>query len=129
MLIYKIIGIGLCAAVLSQLIKQYRPEVAIAIPITATVLIIALCFPHLASLIEIFDDIANQTGINTDHIKIVLKITGVAYICQFASDICRDVGETSIASKIELGGKIIIISLSMPIMYSMLEIVNKIINF
>ena len=70
-----------------------------------------------------------QTGVNLFHIEIVLKIIGISYICQFAADICKDAGEASIAGKIELGGKIIIISLSMPIIYNLLDLVNHIINF
>ena len=76
-----------------------------------------------------FENIAEESGIDTAYVKIVIKIIGVAYICQFASDICKDAGESSIAGKIELGGKIVIITMSMPIIYGLLELVSRIINF
>lgn len=129
MLIFRIIGLGVVAAALSVLVKQHRPELAMAIPILASVLILSMCAPYLAAVIELIEDIADRSGIELTHIKTVIKITGVAYICQFASDICKDAGESAVSSKIELGGKIVIITLSMPIIYNLLELASSIINF
>lgn len=129
MLAVKIMGIGLIGTVLSLLIKQYKPEMAIFIPILTTVAVLSLCIPYLNAVVKAFTDIADSAGIEIEHIKIVIKIIGVAYVCQFASDICSDAGEKAISGKIELGGKIAIITMSMPIIYSMLELTAKIINF
>ena len=129
MLIYRVIGLGITGAVLSLLIKQYRPEIAMAIPILTAAAILAMCAPYLNAVVTAFTDIADRAGIELVHMKTVIKIIGVAYICQFASDICSDAGERAIAGKIELGGRIVIITLSMPIIYNMLELVSNIISF
>lgn len=129
MLIYKIIGIGITGAILSLIVKQHRPDFAIAIPILVAVVVIGVCAPYIETVLNMFENIADSAGIEISQVRIVIKIIGVAYICQFASDICKDVGESSISSKIELGGKLIIITLSMPIVYNLLELVSRIINF
>ena len=129
MLVFKIIGRGICSAVLAITVKQHRPELAIAVPILSAAAILSLCVPYLSSVLTMFENIAEESGIDTAYVKIVIKIIGVAYICQFASDICKDAGESSIAGKIELGGKIVIITMSMPIIYGLLELVSRIINF
>lgn len=129
MLIFKIIGIGITGAALSLLIKQYKPELAISIPILTVAVIVMICVPYLRAVISAFEDIANRSGIEMAHMKIVIKIIGIAYVCQFASDICTDAGERAIASKIELGGRIAIITVSMPIMYNLLELISDIISF
>lgn len=129
MLIYKVIAIGITGAALSILVRQYKPEIAIAIPILTVLSILGICIPYLRVATDAFAEIAETTGIGLTHIQTVIKIIGVAYICQFASDICADAGESAIANKIELGGKIVIITLSMPIIYNLLELVYKIISF
>ena len=129
MIVLKIVGIGIVSMILSLLIRQYRPEMAVVVSLCGAVLILSMCVPYLSNIFKMFEDIANQAGVNLSHIKIVLKIIGVSYICQFAADICKDAGETSVAGKIELGGKIVIITLSMPIIYNLLDLVNDIINF
>lgn len=129
MIVFKIIGIGICGTVLALTVKQYRPELAIAVPVLSAAAILLLCVPYLSSVLTMFQNIAEESGIDTAYVKIVIKIIGVAYICQFASDICKDAGESSIAGKIELGGKVVIITLSMPIIYGLLELTSKIISF
>lgn len=59
-------------------------------------------------------------------IGLLVKITGIAFLTEFAVSICKDSGEGAIASKIELGSKIVIISMSVPIISSLLELVIKI---
>ncbi len=127
--VFQLIGIGFVAAVLSVFVKQHRPDIALFIPITGSVIILYLLFPHLNSALNIFKDISDDIGISNQYIKIVIKVIGVAYICQFASELCKDAGESSIASKIEFGGKIIILSLSVPIIHSLLDLVKNIISF
>ena len=129
MLIYKVIGMGICGAILSLLVKQYKPELAISIPILTAGGIFFICLPYLGAVITAFNDIAERAGVEMSHMKLVIKIIGISYICQFASDICTDAGERAIASKIELGGRIAIITVSMPVMYNFLELISKIISF
>ena len=55
-----------------------------------------------------------------------MKITGIAFITEFAVSICKDSGESAIASKIDLGGKVVIISMSIPIISTLLETIIKV---
>ena len=107
--IIKIIGIGLIALIIIIIIKQYRPEFTIYISIIAGVLIITLSLDKLTGIINILTTLSNKTGINSEYLKILLKITGIAILTEFAVSICNDAGESAIATKIDLGGKIIII--------------------
>ena len=74
-----------------------------------------------------FQDIASQVGFESGYIKLILKVIGIAYTAQFGAEICRDAGEASTASKIELAGKIIIMAISMPAVYSFIEVVSRMI--
>ena len=57
---------------------------------------------------------------------LLIKITGIAILTEFASSVCKDSGETAIASKVDMGGKIIIIAMSIPIIASLLETILKV---
>ncbi|MGN1311205.1 MAG: stage III sporulation protein AD [Clostridia bacterium] len=124
--IIKIIGIGLIALIIIIIIKQYRPEFTIYISIIAGVLIITLSLDKLTGIINILTTLSNKTGINSEYLKILLKITGIAILTEFAVSICNDAGESAIATKIDLGGKIIIISISIPIIVALLELIVRI---
>ena len=124
--IVKIIGIGLIALLITIILKQYKPEFAVYVSLIAGVLIFFLVLGKLSGIISILTTLANKTNINSQYIQILLKITGIAILTEFAVSICKDSGEVAIASKIDLGGKVIIISISIPIIVALLEVIIKI---
>ena len=123
--IIKIVGIALIALVIIILLKQYKPEFAIYISILTGILILILVMDKLSGIINLIKSIVNQSYINTEFITLLIKITGIAFLTEFAVSICKDSGEAAIASKIEIGSKIIIISMAIPILSSLLELILK----
>ena len=124
--VIKIIGIGLLALIIIVILKQYKPEFAIYVSMIAGVLILVLAIQKLTRIINLLQSLANKTYINKSFLSILLKITGIAFITEFAVSICSDAGEKAIASKIEIGSKVIIIAMSIPIITSLLELVIEI---
>ena len=124
--IIKIIGIGLVSLILIIIIKQYKPEFAIYVSLISGILILSLIIDKLTSVITLLESISNKVSINNNFLGILLKITGIAFLSEFAVSICNDSGESAIASKIEIGSKIIIITMSIPIISNLLEIIINI---
>ncbi len=124
--IIKIIGIGLIALIIIILLKQYKPEFVIYISLLTGVLILLLLMDQLTGIVNLIQSIAGKANINSQFLALLIKITGIAFLSEFAVSICQDSGEGAIASKIELGSKIIIISMSIPIISSLLEIILEI---
>ena len=124
--IIKIVGIGLVGLVVVIILKQYRPEYAIYISIIAGILILFLVIDKLSGIINLLKSISDKTYINKQFLGILLKITGIAIVTEFAVSICTDAGEKAIASKIEIGSKVIIIAMSIPIISSLLELIIEI---
>ena len=124
--VIKIIGIALIALIIIILLKQYRPEFAVYISLLTGVLILVLVMDQLAGIISLLQSLANKTSVNMTFLSLLIKVTGIAFLSEFAVSICKDSGEGAIASKIEIGSKIVIISMSIPIISSLLEIILKI---
>lgn len=125
--IVKIVGIAFIALIIIIMLKQYRPEYAIFISILTGILILILVMDRLTGIINLIESIQDKFSINTEFIALLIKITGIAFLSEFAVSICKDSEEAAIASKIEIGSKIIIISMSIPIISALLEIILKII--
>ena len=117
----QIAGVALISVFIILLLRQYKPEFVIHISILAGILIFLMILPKLSAVIELLNNLMNKLGTNSQFFSILLKITGIAYISEFATNICKDSGETAIASKVELGAKVIIISMSIPILGSVIE--------
>ncbi len=124
--VIKIIGIGLIALIIIIILKQYKPEFAVYVSILAGVIILALSLSQISGVINLLNDISSRANINGQFLGIILKITGIAILTEFAVSICQDSGEKSIANKIDIGGKAIIMTISLPIISSLLETILKV---
>ena len=72
-------------------------------------------------------ELARRAQINMFYMTTVLKIMGIAYLAEFGAQICKDAGEGSIATKIELAAKILVMVLALPIIMAILESVLRLI--
>ena len=124
--IIKIIGIGMIAVIVIIILKQYRPEFAIYISIIAGIIILIMSIQKMEGIITLIQSISKKAGVNGEFLTILLKITGIAIISEFAISICKDSGESAMASKVEMGSKVIIIWMSIPIISSLLELMVNI---
>ncbi len=125
--VIKIIAVGFIALIAIIIIKQYKPEFAIYISIVAGIIIIYMIVDKIEGIIKLLQTISNKSGINSEFLRLLLKITGIAILTEFGVTICKDSGEGAIANKIEIGSKVIIISMSIPIISSLLEVILKLI--
>ena len=124
--IIKIIGVGLTALVVTIILKQYKPEFVIYISLAAGAIILLMVMDKLSSIITLLTNITKKTNTNSEFIEVLLKITGISILTEYAVSICKDSGESAIAGKVDLGGKIIIMAMSIPIITAVLELLIKV---
>ena len=119
--IIKIVGIAFVTLIIVIILKQYKPEFAMYASILGGALILLMSIGKLDGIISLLQNISSKTAINGEFLGILIKITGIAFLTEFAVSICKDSGETAIANKVDLGGKVIIIAISVPIVSALLE--------
>lgn len=115
-MIYQIAGICLCAAVLIVLLGQHRPELALLLSVGAGVVVFLFLLPQITAVLETVKAFVADSGISLAYFEPVVKITAVAYVAQFAAEICIDAGQKALGSKVEIAGKILIASMAVPIL-------------
>ena len=125
MIFFKIIGIGLITMVASLIVKQIKPEISMFITLTGSILILFEVVGLFTNIVETFLHLAEITGIDEEIFQIVLKIIGIGYLTEFTANLCSDSGMNSIADKVLLGGKVIILIVALPIVNTLIEIINS----
>ncbi|HIT70833.1 MAG TPA: hypothetical protein IAD08_02825 [Candidatus Scatovivens faecipullorum] len=123
--IIKIIGIGFFTLIITIILKEYRKEYAIYAVLIGGMIIIFYSMDTLKAIIDFINDLSRNKSYNTEFISLLLKITGISILTEYAVSICKDSGENAIANKIDFGGKIIVISLSIPIISTTLSSLTK----
>lgn len=122
----KIIGVGLITSIAILVVKQVKPEIAIVITITGSLVMLLMLVEMLSAITGVFDILVNKTGIDKQLFTSILKIIGIGYITEFSSNICIDSGNTTISDKILLAGKITILVLALPIITALVDIIVSI---
>ncbi len=121
--IVRIALIGIVAGVLVITIKQKQPEIALQVSIIAGLIIFIYVLDYIVIAIDYVKDIVNTYNIPYESITVVLKIIGIAYICEFGVQVLKDTGENSLAGKVEIAGRVFIVVLSLPILSSFMTMV------
>lgn len=119
--IMQIIGVGMIGVLIAAIFKEYKPEFKIYVSLIVGIIIFFIAADKLLEFINLIMNLSSRLKVSNKFILILLKITGISILVEFAVSICRDSGENAIASKIDLGGKILILSISIPVITALLE--------
>ena len=121
----RIIGVGLVTAIAALLLKGTKPELAFAVTIAGAVIVLIFSLDLLAATFGIFAEIGEKTGIDSALIRIIIKIVAIGYLVEFAAWVVEDFGSKSIADKLIFAGKVVIFSVSVPVIRTMVSLIGS----
>lgn len=125
---WQIFGVGLLAAVATVIVKQMRADLAITVRLAGSVVllgaVVAMSTPVYSYLSALISSTATERFAG-----VLIKVLGVALVTHLGAEICRDCGESGIATSVELAGKCEILLLSLPLISSILSSAAEILNW
>ncbi len=121
MTVVTIAAFGIVSVLLAVQFKGLKGEYAMYLAAAAGLLIFAYGLLKLETILEAARKIQEYIKINQVYLTVLIKMTGIAYVAEFASGICRDAGFSSIGVQIEVFGKLSILAVSMPVVLALLE--------
>lgn len=113
--IIKVVGIGFVTLIMTIVLKEVKKEYAIYVALIGGLLLLTASFGTIKEIVNFLSKISEKTSYNSEFIGLLLKITGISILVEYTVSICKDSGESAIANKVDFAGKVIIISLSIPI--------------
>ena len=122
--IFQLVGIAFITAVAALILKSTKPELAFAVTVAGSVILLLFVFEIFRDSLSIFGDIAQTTGLSSVLVKTLLKMIGIGYLVEFSAGILNDFGQNSLSDKLVFCGKIVVLVLAVPILESVLQLVN-----
>lgn len=123
-IIISFVVLSLVTAVISLYLKDSGfATAAVLAVLCGGILILLKLIPYFSEIFRTVEEIASVSGLKTDYIGLVIKVVGIAYIGEFAGELCRDAGEASLAGKVDLGTKVVIMIMAMPLLETILSTV------
>lgn len=125
--IIKVVGFAIFATMLVVILKEEKKEFAVALSVIAGVMLLLFCISKIDPLINMLYQLVEKSGINSSFLVIILKVIGIAYLVELGKNICQDAGQSAIATKLEMAGKIIVVSISLPIFTSLISLLVELV--
>ena len=110
-----IAGAAVVAAVMAVMLRRYHAEYGMLLSLAAGVFLMLSLLNVLPQALGQVSDLLRAAALPGEYAVILFKALGICWLAQFAADSCRDAGESALASKVELAGKISILVLSLPL--------------
>ncbi|GAA4065995.1 stage III sporulation protein AD [Amphibacillus indicireducens] len=129
MSLVQIILIGVVATMLITLIKSYQPTFALILLIVTSLFLFYFILIPLGEIIDLIRTLFNRFRLDTIYLETVFQVIGIAYLTELGSQLTNDAGLNSIASKIELVGKISILFVSIPVLTAIIETIIHLIPY
>lgn len=126
--IFQLVGIAFITAVAVLLVRGTKPELAVAITIAGSVILLLFVFEVFRESIGIFSEIAEMTGLDATIVKTLLKMVGIGYLVEFSAGVLNDFGQNSLADKLIFCGKILVLILAVPILESVLGLISDLLG-
>ena len=117
--------LGMATAVICVILKQYKPELSAALAIGFSVILLLYLLTKITPIVRALETLASQSGIPTEFFTAVTKALGISILVGLSCDCCTDAGQNSLASNIELAGKIAIVLLCIPLIGEIVGVVKK----
>lgn len=122
------VGVLLCAALLSTVLRVWRPELALGLSLAAGALVVGLLLKELAPLLTSLRRMMTVGGLSDNALAVVLRAAGVCFVTQWAADTCRDAGQSALAGKAELTGRVLLLLMTVPLFEQVLALVTGVVG-
>ena len=122
------VGLLLCGALLSAVLRPSRPELATCLSLLAGALTVGALLGQITPLVISLRRMSSLGGVGEGHLAVVLRGAGICLVTQLAADVCRDAGDTALACKAELTGRILLLLLAVPLYEEILTLIVGVVN-
>ena len=117
--------VALAGVISASLVKSVRSEVSLYIALATGIIILVMILDSLTDIFGYFEAVYNKVEYGREYFPVIIKVLVIAYLSDFTSQLCRDAGQAAIGTKVELAGKLIIFFISIPILASVISLIDK----
>lgn len=123
--VIKIVLLCVAAALMAVALRSQRPEMAAVLAMAAGLVALIMSLPSITTVVDAFSALSERAGLSNGSMQLMLRACGISLICEFASGLCQDAGENTLASRIDFGGRIALLAMSVPLLTSLVERITQ----
>lgn len=116
----------LIAVVLVLAVGKQEKDIALLLTMAVIIMAALAAFTYLEPVLDFLYRLEQLGDLQSGVLGTLLKITGISLVTELAGMICRDSGNSALAQGMQLLGSSVILSLSLPILETLLNLIQMI---
>lgn len=119
--IFKIAAIALVTAFCVMILRDIKSDLAMLVAFAGGIIVLLSVIDYFSDIFSVVSSIAARAGLATSVVTLLFKILAVGYISEFSASLIEDAGLSSLADKVTLAGKLIIVASALPVIVELFE--------
>ena len=119
----KFLALAVGTAIVALTVRSAHREMGAVFSIAAGIVLLLVLLDKLGEVVAVLRDMAQYAQLEDVQVGVILKVLGVSFLTEFAAQACRDAGEAGVAMRVELGGKVLLVLISLPLVKEIVEII------
>ena len=118
---------GLCVvgSLLALVVKRGSPETALLVALASAVVVLLFLADAAAEVVTFLRQLGKQSGISQDLFQPLYKTVGIALVVKVGGSLCRDAGESALASVVETAGAVCALLVALPLLRAVLSLLQE----
>ncbi len=123
---YKVICTVIVGVLLAIKLKSIGSVLWVYLSMALSIFVLFYIVNRLSFLVDFLNGILDDIGLESGYFEILMKIVGISYLCEFTSNLCKESGFVAVAGQVEIGGKLTMLVMSMPILLSIIRTITSV---
>ena len=112
-------------AMIVVVVRRGAPEFVMLLSIACVCIVMIFLMEPIRSLLRLLEELGDGGGISQQLFLPLYKTIGIAFVVKLGGDLCRDVGETALASAVDLAGSVCALSVALPLLQTVLALIME----
>ena len=117
--VIQVTGLCVVGALLALVVKRGSPETALLLAVGAAVVVALALAGVVKELLAFLGELGSASGVSADLFVPLYKTIGIALVVQVGGNLCRDAGESALASVVETAGTLCALLAALPLVLAL----------
>ena len=113
------------AALLTLVLKKSTPELGLLLTTGAAVVLLLTLMESYGEITAFLNELAARSGVEQTLFTPLYKAVGSALVVNVGSNLCRDAGESALASVVETAGAVCALLVALPLLRAVLSLLME----
>lgn len=123
--VFQAMAVCLMCCILSLTIKGTSPSLSFGLSLGVCAAVLLLLGTKAGEAIAFAENVLSSAGLDAALFLPLCKVVGIAVLSHLCAQLCRDAGESAIASAVELSGTVCCIAVSVPLWEALWEVISS----